>query len=71
MYRPIVFNRYLNEKWSSVNNEIMKDKLINVKAKVNARCPESFSFYKNKFTRTAEKKTKSMPLFHYYYSATI
>ena len=59
MYRPIVFNRHLNSKWSSKNNEIMVDKLRNIKPSVNMQCPESFNFYKTQFHKTAERNTKS------------
>ena len=62
MYRPIVFNRYLNEKWNTKNNEIMIDKLKNVKAKVNMKCPESFFFYKTGFHRTSARNNRCKEL---------
>ena len=49
MQRPIVFNRHLNSKWSSKNNEIMVEKLRNIKSTVDMQCPESFKFYKKEF----------------------
>lgn len=60
MHKPLVFNRHLNEKWNAKNNEIMINKLNNVKAKINIQCPESFFFYKKIFNRTAERNTKSI-----------
>ena len=59
MQRPIVFNRHLNSKWSSKNNEIMVEKLRNIKSTVDMECPESFKFYKTQFHKTAARNTKS------------
>ncbi|MCQ2821409.1 MAG: hypothetical protein MJ252_29465 [archaeon] len=55
MQKPIVFNRFLNEKYSVENNLLMKTKLEKVKPKINMKCPESFAFYKNQFRRTSQR----------------
>jgi hypothetical protein len=51
MYKPLVFNRYLNRKWHEEENEKLLNKLNNVKPKVNPSCPESYVFYKTKFKK--------------------
>ncbi len=48
----MVFNRHLNRKWGEKENDIMIDKLINVKCKVDIKCPESFIFFKTQFKKT-------------------
>ena len=52
MQKPIIFNRNLNKKWGEKENDIMVDKLINVKSKVDMKCPESFVFYKTQFKKS-------------------
>lgn len=59
MHKPIIFNRYLNSKWNVASNLLMKEKLETVKPKVNIKCPESFSFYKNTFHKLCNKDPES------------
>jgi hypothetical protein len=47
----MVFNRHLNRKWGEKENDIMIDKLINVKCKVDIKCPESFTFFKTQLKK--------------------
>ena len=56
MYKPPVFNRYLNKKWNEKDNDIMIQKLSNAKSNLDKDCPESYLFFKTKL-----KKIKSQP----------
>lgn len=59
MLKPMVFNRYLNAKYSVETNLLMKNKLERVKPQINMKCPESYSFYKYNFRRTRMRDNES------------
>lgn len=65
MHRPIVFNRHLNEKWSTKENEYMIERLKNIKPKINVKIPESFYFYKHQFHKTAARTNRCIIIFFY------
>jgi hypothetical protein len=58
MHKPIVFNRYLNKKWNEKENDVMLERMSNVKSKVNVQCPESFNFYKTQFKKTQVRNNR-------------
>ena len=51
MRRPFIANMHLNELHKSEQDKYMAKKLGNAKPLVNAKCPESFTFYKLSFGR--------------------
>lgn len=51
MFKPPVFNRYLNKKWNDMENEIMIQKLSQAKPTINQNCPESYMFFKKKLKK--------------------
>lgn len=51
MYKPPIFNRYLNKKWSDQDNETMIHKLSQARSSVDKACPESYSFFMKKYKR--------------------
>jgi hypothetical protein len=63
MYKPIVFNRYLNKKWSEEDNEKMLEKLTCVRSKVNTSCPESYHFHKHNFKHAQKYKNNCNSLY--------
>jgi len=51
MYKPPIFNRYLNKKWNEQDNDTMIQKLLQAKSSVDKACPESYNFFKTKFKK--------------------
>jgi len=58
MQKPMIFNRTLNKKWAEHENNLMINKLNNVKAKVNINCPESYYFYQTQFKKTQARSNR-------------
>lgn len=51
MYKPPIFNRYLNKKWNDIENDTMINKLLNARSSIDKGCPESYVFFKTKFKK--------------------
>jgi hypothetical protein len=58
MQKPLVFNRHLKDKWAEKENNFMISKLTQVKAKVDQRCPESYTFYQTQFRKTQTRNNR-------------
>ena len=50
MQKPLILNQILQDRYDREQNKYLKKKLLKVKPCINSNCPESFSFYKTKFT---------------------
>ncbi len=53
MYKPSIFNRYLNKKWNDQDNDTMIHKLSKAKSSVDKACPESYVFFQKKIKKQA------------------
>lgn len=51
MYKPPIFNRYLNKKWNDHDNDIMIQKLSQARSSLDKACPESYAFFRKKFKK--------------------
>lgn len=51
MHKPVVFNRYLNRKWKEKENNIMANRLDDVKSQVDLKCPPSYITFQTKLKR--------------------
>ena len=60
MRKPFVLNARLNDIYKSEQDKYMAKKLGNAKPLVNAKCPESFTLYKNQFHRFGQKDSLCM-----------
>lgn len=60
MRKPFILNARLNDLYKSEQNKYMANKLENAKPLVNAKCPESFMFYKNQFHKKNSKQNLGM-----------
>ena len=51
MYKPPIFNRYLNKKWNDQENDILIQKLSQAKSSLDIACPESYALFKKKIKK--------------------
>lgn len=51
MFKPPIFNRYLNKKWNDQDNNTMIHKLSQAKSSVDKTCPESYVSFQKKLKK--------------------